>query len=92
MTSDIMDVNRRNEMFRGEVEQLMERCAEGLLAAQTDLLRQERLATLKQLTASVSHELRNPLGGLCQIKQAGHGRLAAAKALKRRVDAIQRAR
>jgi signal transduction histidine kinase len=32
-----------------------------LKAAQAELLRQERLATLGQLTATVSHEIRNPL-------------------------------
>jgi signal transduction histidine kinase len=32
-----------------------------LEAAQTELLRQERLATLGRLTATVSHEIRNPL-------------------------------
>ncbi len=38
-----------------------ERTAE-LHAVQEELLRKERLATLGQLTATVSHELRNPLG------------------------------
>lgn len=33
-----------------------------LLETQEELLRKERLATLGQLTATVSHELRNPLG------------------------------
>ena len=33
-----------------------------LFATQEELLRKERLATLGQLTATVSHELRNPLG------------------------------
>jgi PAS domain S-box-containing protein len=32
--------------------------------AQEELLRQERLVTLGQLTATVSHELRNPLGAI----------------------------
>jgi PAS domain S-box-containing protein len=38
------------------------RAEDALRAAQADLLRKERLATLGQLTATVSHELRNPLG------------------------------
>jgi len=33
-----------------------------LKAVQEELVRQERLATLGKLTATVSHELRNPLG------------------------------
>jgi len=38
------------------------RAEDALRAAQEELLRRERLATLGQLTATVSHELRNPLG------------------------------
>jgi signal transduction histidine kinase len=37
---------------------------EELIAAQEDLLRQDRLATLGRLTATVSHEIRNPLGAV----------------------------
>jgi PAS domain S-box-containing protein len=40
---------------------VQERTAE-LRVVQDELLRKERLATLGQLTATVSHELRNPLG------------------------------
>lgn len=53
-----LEVNRLNESLERRVE---ERTSE-LRAAQEELLRQERLATLGQLTATVSHELRNPLG------------------------------
>jgi len=35
-----------------------------LREAQTELIRKNRLATLGQLTATVSHELRNPLGAM----------------------------
>lgn len=46
--------NRMTENLQGSAKQLR--------AAQDDLLRKERLAALGQITATVSHELRNPLG------------------------------
>lgn len=42
---------------------VMERTAE-LVQAQEDLLKKERLSTIGQLTATVAHELRNPLGAI----------------------------
>ena len=47
---------------RDSLEGLVKARTRELEAAQDKLLRQERLATLGQLTATVSHELRNPLG------------------------------
>ena len=44
-------------------EQLV-KSSEELKAAQQSLVQQERLATLGELTATVSHELRNPLGAI----------------------------
>ena len=44
-------------------EQVEERTRE-LKGAQKELVRKERLATLGNLTATVSHELRNPLGSM----------------------------
>ena len=53
---------RELEKHRVHLEELVrERTAE-LQTAQDELLRKQRLATLGQLTASVAHELRNPLG------------------------------
>ena len=54
------EVRQLNEHLEALVE---ERTLE-LRDAQADLVRKERLAALGQLTASVSHELRNPLGAL----------------------------
>ena len=51
----LMDANVQLE------QRVSDRSAE-LRDAQANLLRQERLATLGQLTGTVSHELRNPLG------------------------------
>jgi PAS domain S-box-containing protein len=54
------EVRRLNEQLEQRVEA---RTAE-LHAAQEELVRKERLATLGQLTGTVSHELRNPLGAM----------------------------
>jgi signal transduction histidine kinase len=46
------------------LEQLVQARTEALQRAQGELVKAERLATLGKLTATVSHELRNPLGTL----------------------------
>lgn len=47
-----------------ELEQKIQERTSQLNEAQDELIRKERLATLGQLTATVSHELRNPLGAM----------------------------
>jgi signal transduction histidine kinase len=47
-----------------ELERRVEERTTELHTVQEELLRKERLATLGQLTATVSHELRNPLGAI----------------------------
>jgi len=47
---------------RDHLEELVEERTAELERAQQELLRKERLATLGQLMATVSHEIRNPLG------------------------------
>jgi PAS domain S-box-containing protein len=54
------EIRRLNEDLEARVEA---RTAE-LRAAQEELVRKERLAALGQLTGTVSHELRNPLGAM----------------------------
>ncbi|MBE0501767.1 MAG: PAS domain S-box protein, partial [Desulfuromonadales bacterium] len=50
------------ERYRGQLEELVRERTEQLEVAQHELVARERLAVLGQLTATVSHELRNPLG------------------------------
>ncbi len=61
------EIERANEAVRQLNEDLEHRVEERtaeLKQTQTELVRSERLATLGQLTATVSHELRNPLGAI----------------------------
>jgi PAS domain S-box-containing protein len=48
--------------YRFDLEQLISERTEQLNKAQEELVRKERLAVLGQLTTTVSHEIRNPLG------------------------------
>jgi PAS domain S-box-containing protein len=48
--------------YRDKLQLLVDEQTSELKKAHAELLQQERLATIGQLTATVSHELRNPLG------------------------------
>ena len=47
---------------KDNLEEIVKERTKELREAQSELVRSERMATLGQLTATVSHELRNPLG------------------------------
>ena len=50
--------------YRNHLEDLVDERTAALAETQNELIRKERLAALGQLTATVSHELRNPLGAM----------------------------
>lgn len=85
---------RLNDHFE-QLEELVRGRTSELEAAQRALVEQERLATLGKVTASVSHELRNPLGTLRSTlfliarKVQGHD-LGLEDALARGERSIQR--
>ena len=66
----VQDITERKRIeqelarLNAELEQRVEERTAELRAAQGELVKSERLATLGQLTATVSHELRNPLGAM----------------------------
>lgn len=55
-------VEQELEKYRQHLEEMVQARTKALQAAQNELLKRERLSVLGQLTATVSHELRNPLG------------------------------
>jgi PAS domain S-box-containing protein len=64
---DVTELKKAEEELakhRDNLEGLVKERTAELEAAQQELIRKERLATLGQLTATVSHELRNPLGAI----------------------------
>lgn len=65
-----IDITEKNmaieelKQYQDKLEHLVHDRTQELKDAQDELIRKERLATLGQLTATVSHELRNPLGAM----------------------------
>ena len=65
MSVDITEQKRYEEElmnYRDHLEDLVKERTQELEEAQNELIRKERLSTLGRLTATVAHELRNPLG------------------------------
>lgn len=60
--SALKTTQRELHRYQKKLEQMVAERTRELEAAQAELVKRERLAVLGQLTATVSHELRNPLG------------------------------
>jgi signal transduction histidine kinase len=92
-------LSHRERLARGRAERLnrelrehqarLERAYDDLRAAQERLVQSERLAAIGQMSAKVSHEVRNPLGAISlnaelledELEALPHGRRAAAAEL-----------
>jgi len=61
---DRIDYEQKLAQSNDELERRVDERSQELQEAQDELLRRERLGVLGQLTATVSHELRNPLGAM----------------------------
>ena len=94
-TAELQRANEEVKELNTDLERRVEERTNELQQAQHDLVRQERLAALGQLTATVSHELRNPLGAirtaiyLVRGKVMGH-ELGVEPALERADRSITR--
>jgi PAS domain S-box-containing protein len=77
-------LKQTEQRFREHLEALVRDRSGQLEAARSELLRRERLATIGQITATVSHELRNPLAtiraSLFAIRERTRGRVAGVEA------------
>lgn len=52
------------QRYKSKLEKLVDHRTQVLVDTQTELVKRERLAALGQITATVSHELRNPLSSI----------------------------
>lgn len=85
--AEVLLANHQLELERAVAERTRE-----LQQAQSQLLESERLATLGQVTAKVSHELRNPLATVRNSVHSLRGKLndPAAEGTQRIFDRIER--
>ena len=90
MLDTIADRDQRLIRSRDELEATVHERTRELRAATAELVRRERLATLGQLSSTVSHELRNPLGTirncLFTIQRRTEGRDLDVEALLERAN------
>lgn len=91
MLEDIEDRDAMLVDAKKNLEEIVRERTEKLRETQNELIRKDRMATLGQLTATVSHELRNPLGTIRTSVFTLSNRLNIKdESIKRVIDRIDR--
>lgn len=89
-TMDRIHMIRQLQASKQLLEYRVEERTQELKDAQVELLRRERLSTLGQLTATVSHELRNPLAAMRPSTYILRKKLTEDEAAIRALERIER--
>ena len=76
------------ENWSQQLEYKVQKKSEELSAAQNELIHIERIASLGKLSASVAHELNNPLSGILVYTKLIQKQMANSKQLTEKKDAI----
>ena len=91
MTEALATKDAQIQQYAGKLEARVEERTAELHQANEALVRKERLAALGQLTATVAHELRNPLGTIRTSFAVVELKIGTAEGqLKRALDRIER--
>ena len=94
LQTEIIERKRAEEALKEyseHLEEMVEERAQELQAAQEQLVRREKLAVLGQLAATVSHEIRNPLGTIRISAYAIENKtLNKGLGIERALDCLQR--
>lgn len=76
MLDNISGATRELQNWSQQLEYKVQKKSEDLLDAQNELIRVERIASLGKLSASVAHELNNPLSGILVYTKLVHKQLS----------------
>lgn len=89
MASKIRTRTDELQQARDQLEEKVQDRTRELRETQDTLIKKERLATLGQLTATVSHELRNPLASIMASLHVVKNRSATPEQIEKSIDRIE---
>lgn len=84
-----IDVRVRSRDEIGQFSEEFARMATALKEAQVQMVRSARLAAFGQLGAGITHEVKNPVGGILSLAQLAKGKLNDPAKLAELIDVIE---